>query len=234
MNKTPKATGAPRRRGRPSADCAPGADHLLRTARRIFALRGYEATSVREIAREADVDAALIAHHFGSKEALWLAVVEQIKVLLDPMLATAVALRADASLGPRERVEQGLLAFIDRVFEHPDIGIFFSTAATEEGERLNVLVTSIVRPFHEVYLPLFNDAMDAGELHRCDPALLFSVLMQGISKTVAYGHVLRAVSTLPDEPERFKRELTDVALHLLRAAAPEPPPPPVTSRRRSR
>ncbi|WP_416758506.1 TetR/AcrR family transcriptional regulator [Roseateles sp. So40a] len=189
---------------------------MLRTARRIFALRGYEATSVREIARQAEVDPALIAHHFGSKEALWLAVVEQIKQLLDPMLETAAALRADASLSPRARVEGCLLAFIDRVFDQPDIGIFFSTAATEEGERLNVLVDTMVRPFHDVCLPLFSDAMDAGELRRCDPALLFSLLMQGISKTVAYAHVLRAVSTLPDEPERFKLELTDVALHLLR------------------
>ena len=125
-------------------------------------------------------------------------------------------LRADASLRPRQRVEHCLLAFIDRVFEHPDIGIFFSTAATEEGERLNVLVDVMVRPFHAVCLPLFSDAMDAGELRRCDPALLFSVLMQGISKTVAYAHVLRAVSPLPDDPGRFKRELTDVALHQLR------------------
>ncbi len=216
MSKTPRPVGTARRRGRPSAECAQGADNLLRTARRIFALRGYEATSVREIARQAEVDPALIAHHFGSKEALWLAVVEQIKELLDPMLETATALRADASLSPRARVEGCLLAFIDRVFDQPDIGIFFSTAATEEGERLNVLVDTMVRPFHDVCLPLFSDAMDAGELRRCDPALLFSLLMQGISKTVAYAHVLRAVSTLPDEPERFKRELTDVALHLLR------------------
>lgn len=216
MSKTPRSVGTARRRGRPSAECAQGADNLLRTARRIFALRGYEATSVREIARQAEVDPALIAHHFGSKEALWLAVVEQIKQLLDPMLETAAALRADASLSPRARVEGCLLAFIDRVFDQPDIGIFFSTAATEEGERLNVLVDTMVRPFHDVCLPLFSDAMDAGELRRCDPALLFSLLMQGISKTVAYAHVLRAVSTLPDEPERFKRELTDVALHLLR------------------
>jgi TetR/AcrR family transcriptional regulator len=216
MTKTPKPGGAPRRRGRPSADCAQGADNLLRTARRIFALRGYEAASVREIARQAKVDPALIAHHFGSKEALWLAVVDQIKVLMDPMLQTAKDLRRDATRGPRQRVEHCMLSFIDRVFEHPDIGIFFSTAATEEGERLNVLVDTIVRPFHDVCLPLFGDAMDAGELHRCEPALLFSVLMNGISKTVAYAHVMRAVSTLPDDPARFKRELTGITLHLLR------------------
>lgn len=214
-NKTPKASGTPRRRGRPSADCAQGADNLLRTARRTFALRGYEATSVREIARLAGVDAALIAHHFGSKEALWLAVVDQIVALTDPMREVAIAVRQNPTLGPRQRVEHALLDFIDRVFEHPDIGIFFSTAATEEGERLNVLVDKLVRPFHDVFLPLFVEAMDAGELRRCDPALLFSLLTQGISKTVAYSHVLRAVSTLPDDPARFKREISEVTLQLL-------------------
>lgn len=216
MNKTPKSGGAPRRRGRPSADCAQGADNLLRTARRTFALRGYEATSVREIARQAGVDAALIAHHFGSKEALWLAVVDQIVGLTDPMRDHALALRADAALRPLQRLEQALLDFIDRVFEHPDIGIFFSTAATEEGARLDVLVDKLVRPFHDVFLPLFSDAMDAGELRRSDPALLFSLLTQGISKTVAYSHVMRAVSTLPADPARFKRELSDLTLSLLR------------------
>ncbi|OWQ83356.1 TetR family transcriptional regulator [Roseateles aquatilis] len=215
MNKTPRSGGTPRRRGRPSADCAQGADNLLRTARRTFALRGYEAASVREIARAAGVDAALIAHHFGSKEALWLAVVDQIVTLTDPMRDLAIALRADAALRPRRRLELALLDFIDRVFEHPDIGIFFSTAATEEGDRLDVLIDKLVRPFHDVFLPLFQDAMDAGELRRCDPALLFSLLTQGISKTVAYSHVMRAVSTLPDEPERFKRELSEVTLQLL-------------------
>jgi hypothetical protein len=57
--------------------------------------------------------------------------------------------------------------------------------------------------------------MEAGELRRCDPALLFSLLTQGISKTVAYSHVLRAVSTLPDDPARFKREISEVTLQLL-------------------
>ncbi len=43
---------------------------LLQGARRQFALKGFEATTVRSIATEAGVDAALIKRYFGSKEGL--------------------------------------------------------------------------------------------------------------------------------------------------------------------
>ena len=40
-------------------------------ARRQFAERGYEATTIRGIAAEAGVDPALVMHFFGSKDALF-------------------------------------------------------------------------------------------------------------------------------------------------------------------
>jgi AcrR family transcriptional regulator len=43
-------------------------------ARRSFAERGYDRTTIRGIADEAAVDAALVAHFFGSKQRLFLSV----------------------------------------------------------------------------------------------------------------------------------------------------------------
>jgi AcrR family transcriptional regulator len=48
-------------------------DAILAVARRKFASRGYDATSLRAIATEAGVDPALIIHYFGSKEGLFIA-----------------------------------------------------------------------------------------------------------------------------------------------------------------
>jgi AcrR family transcriptional regulator len=47
-------------------------DEILAIARRGFATRGYDATSLRDIASEAKVDAALIIHYFGTKKALFV------------------------------------------------------------------------------------------------------------------------------------------------------------------
>ena len=48
-------------------------DAILAVARRQFATRGYEATSLRGIAADAKVDPALLIHYFGTKEGLFTA-----------------------------------------------------------------------------------------------------------------------------------------------------------------
>jgi AcrR family transcriptional regulator len=48
-------------------------DAILAVARRRFATRGYDATSLRSIAAEAEVDPALLIHYFGTKEELFAA-----------------------------------------------------------------------------------------------------------------------------------------------------------------
>lgn len=50
-------------------------DAILAVARRRFATRGYDATSLRSIAAEAAVDPALVIHYFGTKEELFAAAV---------------------------------------------------------------------------------------------------------------------------------------------------------------
>lgn len=211
-----ETTPTPRRsRGRPACRDAGGADALLRSARGAFARSGYEATSVREIARASGLDPALVAHHYGSKEALWIAVVDQIADEAAPMVAKATALREMSGLGPRARVEAAASILIDQVFLTPDVGIFFSTAATETGERLNLLIERVVRPFHDVFVPLLIDAIDAGEIPRQDPDIMFMMLVSGISKTVAYSHVLSSFTSLPRRAKDFKRAVLTTALAML-------------------
>ena len=48
-------------------------DKILAVARRQFATRGYDATSLRGIATDAKVDPALLIHYFGTKEGLFTA-----------------------------------------------------------------------------------------------------------------------------------------------------------------
>jgi AcrR family transcriptional regulator len=49
---------------------------IAAAARRLFAERGYDRTTLRAVAEEAGVDAALVAHFYGSKQQLFVSVVE--------------------------------------------------------------------------------------------------------------------------------------------------------------
>jgi AcrR family transcriptional regulator len=48
-------------------------DAILAAARRRFATRGYDATTLRDVAARAKVDPALVIHYFGTKEGLFVA-----------------------------------------------------------------------------------------------------------------------------------------------------------------
>ncbi len=49
----------------------------MNAAEKLFAVNGFDGTSVRDIAQEAGVNVAMISYYFGSKEKLMEAVFEQ-------------------------------------------------------------------------------------------------------------------------------------------------------------
>lgn len=169
---------------------------------------------MREVARELGIDAALIAHHFGTKETLWLAVVEQIVELAEPMFDALRALRT-SPLPHRDRVRRALELCVDHEFAEPDIGMFFSTAATEEGGRLDRLQERIVRPYHDAMFPLLADAVEAGTIRPVDPNVLFFMIASAIGTTVSYSHMMLEFTSLPTRPEAFRQAVLGVAFNLI-------------------
>jgi AcrR family transcriptional regulator len=105
------AAPAPRRGRRPGAPDTRAA--ILAAARELFAVHGFGGTSVRAIAAEAGVDAALVHHYFGSKDDLFVAA---LALPVDPRerLAGVVA------EGPDGAGERMLRVFLS-VWDDPEL-----------------------------------------------------------------------------------------------------------------
>ena len=71
----------PRKRGRPPGQTAQGAaarDRLYATAMQLIAARGYEATTLRDIAKKAGVSVGLLYRYFPSKQAVVIALYDEL------------------------------------------------------------------------------------------------------------------------------------------------------------
>ncbi|RFU84717.1 TetR/AcrR family transcriptional regulator [Streptomyces triticagri] len=108
---TPRPESTTRRPGRRPGP-ARSREDILRAAQSVFAARGYEGSTVREIARRADVDAALVHYFFGSKRGVFAAAVSD--ALRPAELAPAV-LHGD----PDGLAERMLRRFLTR-WESPE------------------------------------------------------------------------------------------------------------------
>jgi AcrR family transcriptional regulator len=116
---------------------------ILEAARKSFAEKGFDKASIRAIAGDAGVDPALVHHYFGTKEKLFLAV---MNAPINPgeLIPQALA-------GPRDRAGERLVRMALSIWDSPAgsaaLAVFRSALSNEWTARLmrEFVVTQILR-----------------------------------------------------------------------------------------
>src|SRR5262245_24121474 len=136
---------SPRRRRRLTA--AARRAQLIEIGRTVFAERGYEATSVEEIAARAKVSKPIVYEHFGGKEGLYAVIVDrEVEQIVSRIVEAITAGSA------RERLEQAVRAFLSYVQERP-VGFALLLRDAPESKRRRPMA-----------LPMFGLADRVGDI----------------------------------------------------------------------
>ena len=137
---------AVKRGRRPGATETPEA--IRAAARRQFAELGFDRATIRSIAAEAGVDPALVIHHFGSKQRLF---VESVQLPFPPE-----QLIAQLASGPRSQVGERVIRFVLSVLADQDararwLGLIRAAVTEPEATRAlrEIVATRIFRPLAE-------------------------------------------------------------------------------------
>ena len=115
---------------------------IVAAAREVFAERGYDGASIRPIAARAGVDPALVHHYFGTKEQLFLAVVQ-------PPVSPADLVPRIVAGDPAKLGERLVTTFIS-MFESPVTAPAFE--ALLRGAFANRLSGKLIREFFAVQI----------------------------------------------------------------------------------
>ncbi|MBN1173250.1 MAG: TetR/AcrR family transcriptional regulator [Micromonosporaceae bacterium] len=150
-------------------------DEILTVALRLFAENGYRGTSLREIARECGLSAAGLCHYFGSKEDLFVAVLDK-RDEVDSERA-----------GRHEGLLDAIVDVIERNAEVPGLVELYTTmaaSASDPGHPASAFFARHYEATRSAVRQRLVRAQEHGELPpRLDPdrlAVLLTAVMDGL------------------------------------------------------
>ena len=173
---------------------------ILSAAEHLFSIKGFDGTSVRDIADDAGVNIAMISYYFGSKEKLMEALFEQrttnIKVKVESLL------RDDKST-PFEKVELLAEDIITRIMNKQQ---FFKIMMCEQVINKNPVIMDLIYDLKkknlEEFSKLIRDGQQSGAFKKnIDVLLLMNIVVGTVSQMMTTIDVYRELNELKNMPE---------------------------------
>lgn len=182
----------------------PGArQRLMDAGKALFSERGFAATSIRQIAQQADCNLALIHHYFGSKEGLLSALVEAQMREDAPELLRAMT----AAGSPKDRLRR----FIEMTVDHlAKDSALLRIAHQELMHSDSPFLARLLGPIEGVLKALSAQFREQGADERLEPRMLAYLMMGAIQFFfVAYPLTARLL------PAQEKARNTSLKRHLI-------------------
>ena len=152
-------------------------EQLIVVARRLFAERGFEGTSVEEIASRAKVSKPVVYEHFGGKEGLYAVIVDRELSAISATITTALS----SSTSPSVIVERAALALLTYIEDAPDGFRLLSSSTDRAAGTYSTLLNDVATQVSGILATQFTDhGLDA----RTAP--LYAQMLVGIVSSPAW------------------------------------------------
>ncbi|RYY52183.1 MAG: TetR/AcrR family transcriptional regulator [Chitinophagaceae bacterium] len=173
---------------------------IMEAAEIHFADRGFEGTSVRDIAETAGVNLAMINYYFGSKEKLMEAMFARRSAYMTLQLETILANR---EMGPMEKLETLVDQYINRLLNQP---CFHRIMIREQMMNSNHMITEQIlqmkRTNSNLTRALIAEGQEAGVFRQnVDMGLLMATLVGTVGHIVSTQHFYREMNDLGEMTE---------------------------------
>ena len=200
----------------PVAVSSPTAETLVVAALGLFAERGYEGTSVRAITEAAGANLAAVTYHFGSKQALFEAVLESILLPVGQEIREA----SEAPGSPLERIRgvvAALLRHMGRTPAYPRLML----QQLSSHDLPHPVVQRTIREGLGMLRGLVEEGQRDGTIRAGDSTLMaVSLISQPVHMSIV-ARPLRTVAGLAEDPEalidRMAVHAADFAVRALAA-----------------
>lgn len=192
-----------------------GRGRILAAALDVFATKGFEGSSLREIAVRAGETHQLVIYHFKTKDALWREVVRSITA--ENMQKGSVEYWAVKAVTkePGEVLREMFHTFATFLAQHPEFHRLLSFEAQINGDRFDWLIESYIRPAYEISTWAIRAGQKAGVVRDGDPGRLHYAVIGIITTSIVSANEYSRMTGLdPRAPEEVEKTV-DLVCDLL-------------------
>jgi AcrR family transcriptional regulator len=196
-------------------------DHILDVAERIFSETGFDGSSTRLISGEANVNMAMLNYYFGSKEGLFLAVIDRKIISFQDILQN---LGNDDTISAWEKFEQYIEVYSDRVVNNNCFQklLYQEMSINKRTELSDKIITMLMKNVSEL-IRIIKEGIATGEFKKDADAEMVIATLYGtknfIVNTPLMSSTLLGFNVLEDNEteSKLKPRLKTYLKNLLKA-----------------
>ena len=184
--------------------------HIMNHAIALFADRGFEGTSIRDLAHEAGVNVAMVNYYFGSKEKLVEAILDEKASYMKDRIEQ---LESNASLSELDKIDALIEDYVNRILSGASFHKFLykEMMDTKRDVIHSFLNKSIARNTRN-FAAIIQRGIDKKMFKEVDPILTVTSIIGSISQVVVSKSMCNLLLSQPEanEPytdEKFKQRL---------------------------
>ncbi len=168
---------------------------IINAAEKLFAIKGFDGASVRDIAHEADINVAMISYYFGSKEKLMEAVFEERTTNIRLKVENLIQ---DEKLAPIEKVNVLIDDYVDKFIHQQEFHkIMMREQMIEKDTPIAGLIHELKKRNLESIRKLIQEGQKVGSFKKdIDIVLMMTTLVGTVSHMITSQHFYKKVNNL--------------------------------------
>ncbi len=198
-------------------------EQIIETAIELFAQKGFEGTSIRELATKAHVNLAMINYYFGSKEKLFESLVQHKAAFTQGLLNE---ITKDASLSDIEKINRIIENYVNRLFSNRNFHrVITQEMMLNQRESLQQIIVNLLFPNSLIIKHIIESGIKKGVFKKVDAFLTIATLIGTINQVLLSRRMCNKMlgkedSYIPYEDLKFRKRMSDhlkqvMASHLL-------------------
>ena len=157
-------------------------EHIISSAIELFAERGFEGTSIRDLAAKADVNIAMINYYFGSKDKLFEAMVVQKASFMREKLEE---IAGDKSKSEIEKMDTVIEAYVNRILsQYHYHRIIHQELMLKQREEVHNSIISIFSKNTLIIKNIIEQGIKKKVFKKVDPELTFATILGTINQVM--------------------------------------------------